>query len=173
MVPQYDHQRELSHQKLIKLDPQVGCQGHHRHHSRCGKMQLADISTKEMRNSANLRCFLDSFMCRAHGYLKGIHNIAISKPFPCPVSPSPDSTVLAQSTHYIRPTQPGILDILISYPSLHLPPTLLCISNAGRHILSNLAPSFYMQALMSNPMGGVSTELLITSYCLLVVRNLN
>ena len=51
----------------------------------------------------------------------------------------------------------GILDVLLSFPSLHLPSMLSSISSTGRHILSPLAPFSYMQVLLSNPMGGGST----------------
>jgi len=50
-----------------------------------------------------------------------------------------------------------MLDVLAAYPSLRLSSALSCISYAGRHILSKLAPPSYLQALMSDPMGRVLT----------------
>jgi hypothetical protein len=65
--------------------------------------------------------------------------------------------VLAQSVDYVRPSNLGILDVLISFPSLHLPSMLSSISSTGCHILYCLAPSSYMQVLLSDPMEGGST----------------
>ncbi len=84
-----------------------------------------------------------SFQCPYH------HNRS-SKP----AAPSP---ALAQSTQIVPPNCPGIMDVLLSYPCLRTSSALSCISAAGRHILSRLTPPSYLQALMSNPMGGVLT----------------
>ena len=48
-----------------------------------------------------------------------------------------------------------MLNVLATYPGLQISSALSCISYAGRHILSKLAPPPYLQALMSNPMGGL------------------
>ena len=118
-----------------------------------GKYNIADIFTKEMRDSANFRRLRDSFMCRSSDYLKGISpqvpnsSQSSSSPFP----------VLAHSTSAVPTSRPGMLDVLAAYPSLRLSSALSCISYAGRHILSKLAPPSYLQALMSDPMGGVLT----------------
>ena len=111
-----------------------------------GKCNVSDIFTKEMRDAANFRRLHDSFMCRASDYLKGIHHLA-----------SDASPVLAQSTQNVPPDCPGIIDVLASFPSLRTSSMLSNISAAGRHILSRLAPPSYLQALMRDPMGGVST----------------
>ena len=111
-----------------------------------GKCNVSDIFTKEMRDAANFRRLRDSFMCRASDYLKGIHHLA-----------SDASPVLAQSTQNVPPDCPGIIDVLASFPSLRTSSMLSNISAAGRHILSQLAPPSYLQVLMRDPMGGVST----------------
>jgi hypothetical protein len=105
-----------------------------------------------MRDSANFRPLRDAFMCRAGDYLKGIlPNVpnAAQSPTPAPV--------LAQSSVNVPVSRPGMLDVLATYPGLRISSALSCISYAGRHILSRLAPPSYLQAHMSDPMGGVST----------------
>ncbi len=129
-----------------------------------GKSSVATIFTKEIHNRANFHCLCDSFMCHSGDYLHGAHNIAqlsSSPPLdvvpPSSLSPTSHVPVLAQSTACAHPLHPGIFDVLISYPSLRLPLMLATISAKGCHILSCHAPPFYMQVLLSNPMGGVST----------------
>ena len=117
-----------------------------------GKGNIADIFTKEMCDSANFRCLCDAFMCPTGDYLKGI----------LPNVPNADQSTtpapfLAQSLAKVHISRPGMLDVLASYPGLKISSALSCISYTGRHILSRLAPPAYLQALMSNPMGGVST----------------
>jgi hypothetical protein len=119
-----------------------------------GKFNVSDIFTKEMRDSANFRRLRDSFMCRSSDYLKGILPTV-----PNPSDPPLESSlpVVAQSTASVPARRPGMLDVLIAYPGLHLSSALSCILYAGRHILSKLSPPSYLQALMSDPMGGVLT----------------
>ena len=53
-----------------------------------GKCNIADILTKEMRESANFRRLRNAFMCRASDYLKGIlPNVpnAAQSPTPAPI----------------------------------------------------------------------------------------
>ncbi len=122
-----------------------------------GKCNVSDIFTKEMQDGANFRQLHDSFMCRASDYLKGNHHLASDVnigPSSCLATSFP---VLAQSTQIVPPDCPGIMDVLLSYPSLRTSSALSCISAASRHLLSCLAPPSYLQALMSNPMGGVLT----------------
>jgi hypothetical protein len=119
-----------------------------------GKCNIADILTKEMRESANFRRLRNAFMCRASDYLKGIlPNVpnAAQSPTPTPI--------LAQSSAKVPISPPGMLDVLATYPGLQISSALSCISYAGRHILSKLAPPSYLQALMSDPMGGVRTHM--------------
>ena len=117
-----------------------------------GKCNIADIFTKEIRNSANFRRLHDAFMCCASNYLKGI------LPNVPNAAQSPTSApVLAQSSATVSISRPGMLDVLATYPGLRISSALSCISYAGRHILSKLAPPSYLQALMSDPMGGVIT----------------
>jgi hypothetical protein len=122
-----------------------------------GKCNVSDIFTKEMQDGANFHQLHDSFMCRASNYLKGNHHLASDVnigPLSCPATSFP---VLAQSTQIIPPDCPGIMNVLLSYPSLRTSSALSCISAAGHHLLSHLAPPSYLQALMSDPMGGVLT----------------
>jgi hypothetical protein len=115
-----------------------------------GKCNVSDIFTKEMRNCANFRRLRDSFMCRSSNYLKGVLPKALN-------ASQPSIQALAQSTTTVPSACPGILEVLAAYPRLRVSSTLSCISYAGRHILSKLAPPSYLQALMSDPMGGVLT----------------
>jgi hypothetical protein len=111
-----------------------------------GKCITADLFMKERQDGANFRRLCDVFMCRSSDFLQSAHNIAHSPP-------SSDFLVLAKSIGYVGPLNPGILDVLISFPSPSLPSMLSSISSTGHHILSRLAPSSCMQALLSNPMG--------------------
>ncbi len=128
-----------------------------------GKSNIPHIFTKEMQDGANFSCRCDSFMCRLGDYLCGAHNIAQSSSSPpldiiplSSLSPTSHIPVLVQSAVCACSTCPGILDILISYSSLCLSTMLTTVSTMGCLILSRLAPSSYMQALLSN-MGGGST----------------
>jgi hypothetical protein len=115
-----------------------------------GKCNVSNIFTKEMRNSANFRHLCNSFMCRSSNYLKGVLPKASN-------ASQPSIQALAQSTTTVPSTHLGILEVLATFSRLRVSSTLSCISYAGRHILSKLAPPSYLQALMSNPMGGVLT----------------
>jgi hypothetical protein len=118
-----------------------------------GKYNISDIFTKEMQDSSNFRRLQDSFMCPSSNYLKGISpqvpNSSQSSHSPFPV--------LAHSTSTVPIARPGMLEVLTAYPNLRLSSALSCISYAGRHILSKLAPPSYLQALMNDPMGCVLT----------------
>jgi hypothetical protein len=117
-----------------------------------GKCKIADIFTKEMGDSANSRHLCNAFMCGASNYLKGIlPNVPNADQSPIP------ALVLAQSLAKVPISQPGMLDVLATYPGLQISSALSCISYAGRHILFKLAPPSYLQALMSDPMGDVIT----------------
>ncbi len=115
-----------------------------------GNCNVSDIFTKEMRDSTNFRRLHNSFMCCSSNYLKGILPKASN-------ASHPSIQALAQSTTTVPSARPGILEVLAAYPRLHVSSALSCISYAGCHILSKLAPPSYLQALMSNPMGGVLT----------------
>ena len=103
-----------------------------------------------MPDSVNLRRRRDSFMCHSSNYLKGVLPKVLNAPHP-PIQ------ALSQSTTTAPLARPGMLEVLTAYPGLRISFALSCISYAGRHILSKLAPPSYLQALMSNPMGGVLT----------------
>jgi hypothetical protein len=122
-----------------------------------GKCNVSDIFTKEMRDSTNLRQLCNLFMCRASNYLKGIHHLASD----INIRPSSDlatsSSTLAQSTQIIPSDRHSIMEVLLSYPSLCTSSALSCISAAGHHLLSCLTSPSYLQALLSDPMGGVLT----------------
>jgi hypothetical protein len=123
-----------------------------------GKCNVSDIFTKEMQDSANFRRLQDLFMCCSSNFLKRVHHIA---PDTTPHTPP----VLAQSTQHVTSDRPGMLDVLVAYPRMRIPSTLSCISATSHHILSHLAPSSYLQAFMSNPMGGVSGCQWLLQYC--------
>jgi hypothetical protein len=108
-----------------------------------GKCNIADLFMREIQDGANFCPLRDVFMCRSSDFLQSAHKIAHS-------SPSSDFPVLAQSIGYVQPLNLGILDVLISFPSLRLPSMLSSISSTGPHILSHLAPSSCMQALLSD-----------------------
>jgi hypothetical protein len=115
-----------------------------------GKYNVSDIFTKEMCDSTKFCRLHDSFMCRSSNYLKGILPKASN-------ASQPSIQALAQSPTTVPSTHLGILEVLAAYPHLRVSSTLSCISYAGRHIISKLAPPSYLQALMSDPMGGVLT----------------
>ena len=109
-----------------------------------GKCNIADIFTKDMRDSANIRHLRGAFVCRASNYLNGIlPNVPNAAQSPTPAS------VLAQSLVTVPISQPDMLEVLATYSGLQISSALSCISNAGRYILSKLAPPSYVQALMS------------------------
>ncbi len=109
-----------------------------------GKTNIADIFTKEMRDSANFHRLPDALMCRASDYNKRVHS-----------SHNVPSSIAAQTVHYIAPSHPGLLEVLASHVSFHLPDAISCLSASGRYLLSCITSSFPLQALMSNTMGGV------------------
>jgi hypothetical protein len=121
------------------------------------KCNVSDIFTKEMQDGANFHRLHNSFMCQASNYLKGRHYLALAFNIDPSSKPAVLSPMLAQSTQIVPPNCPGIMDILLSYPCLRTSSTLSCISATSPHILSCLTPPSYLQALLSNPMGGVLT----------------
>jgi hypothetical protein len=93
-----------------------------------GECIVSNIFTKEMQDSTNFCHLCNLFMCRSRNYLKRVHHIASdTTPLPSPV--------LAQSTQLVTSDRPDILDVLVAYPSLHIPSALSYISSAGHHIL--------------------------------------
>ena len=114
-----------------------------------GKCNPSDIFTKEMRDSANFRRLQDSFMSRASNFLRGIFNSLH------PLSAS-TSEYVAQHASYVTPSCPGILDVLISQPSLRTLISKSCLTQSGQYILSRVTNNLSLQAPMSDPMGGVT-----------------
>ncbi len=110
-----------------------------------------------MQDGANFHQLRNSFICQASNYLKGMHHLALAFNIDLSSNPATPSPMLAQSTQIVPPDRPGIMDILLPYPCLRTSSASSCISAAGRHILSRLAPPSNLQALMSDPMGGVLT----------------
>jgi hypothetical protein len=110
------------------------------------KTKIADIFTKEMRNGANFCHLHDSLMCRLSDYNRHFH-VSIEAPSP----------VLTQTAHYIAPPHPGLLKVLASHISVRIPEAISCLSASGCHISSRITSSLPLQALMSDPMGGVVT----------------
>jgi hypothetical protein len=112
----------------------------------CGKTNIADIFTKEMRDAANFCYLWDAFMSRASDFIKGFH-------YSRNVPPSP----AAQTVHYVAPSQPGLLEGLALHVSFRLPSAISSLSASGRYLLSRITSSFPLQALLSDTMGGVVT----------------
>jgi hypothetical protein len=110
------------------------------------KTNIADIFTKEMRNGTNFYRLCDSLMCHLSDYNRRVH-ISIESPSP----------VLAQMAYYIAPPHPSLLKVLASHVSFCIPVAISCLLASGRHILSCITSSLPLQALMSDPMGGVVT----------------
>jgi hypothetical protein len=111
-----------------------------------GKTNIADIFTKEMRNSANFHYLFDTLMCCSSNFNKRFHS-----------SHNVPSSVAAQTAHHIAPSCPSLLEVLASHISFHIPDAISCLSASGRHLLSRITSSFPLQAIMSNPMGGLIT----------------
>jgi hypothetical protein len=112
----------------------------------CGKTNIADIFTKEMRDAAIFRHLRDAFMSRASVFIKHFHSSHNVPPSPA-----------AQMVHYVAPSHPGLLEVLASHVSFRLPDTISSLSASGRYLLSRITSSFPLQALMSDTMGGVVT----------------
>ncbi len=98
-----------------------------------------------MFGDANFCWLCNALMCHFSNYLHEAHNITRSAPTTVHPHTSPSNNpIMVQSAHYMQPTTPGILHIIISYPSFNLPSILSKILSAGWHILSCLPPSSYM-----------------------------
>jgi hypothetical protein len=100
-----------------------------------GKSNLANILTKEMRDGANLCRLQDSFMCQGSDFLKSLYTWTI----PIPNAMASDPFHIAQSAHYIPPSAPGTLEVLLSHALLHTLAALSCLTHAGQHILSHVS----------------------------------
>jgi hypothetical protein len=100
-----------------------------------GKSNPADIFTKEMRDGANFPRLWDSFICWGSEFLKSLYTLTL----PIPNAMASDPLHTAQSVHYIPPSAPGTLEVLLSHASLHTPAALTCLTHAGGHILSRVS----------------------------------
>ena len=107
-----------------------------------GKTNIADIFMKEMCNSTNFRHLCDSLMCQASTFHMSSPHVSHSK-------------------SSVTPSQPGLLEVLASHASFCLPEVVLGLCITGQYLLCCLTSSFPMQALTSDPMGGVLMYLLI------------
>jgi hypothetical protein len=95
-----------------------------------GKSNPADLFTKEMQDGAHSRRLRDSFRRQSLDFLKGIHTLTL---------PLPEITHIAQLAHYILPSAPELLNVLLTHQSFRTPEALSCLSHAGQHILSRVS----------------------------------
>jgi hypothetical protein len=100
-----------------------------------GKSNPADIFTKEMRDGANFHRLRDSFMCQGSDFLKCLYTLTL----PILNAMASNPSYIAQSAHYIPPSAPGTLEVLLSHALLRTPAALSCLTHAGRHILSRVS----------------------------------
>jgi hypothetical protein len=61
------------------------------------------------------------------------------------------SPVLVQMTQYIKPSRPGLLEVLFSHRCFCILEAISCLLSSGRHLLSRITSSLPLQALMSDP----------------------
>ncbi len=97
-----------------------------------GKCNPTDISTKEMRNAANFCRICDAFMSHGSDFLKGIYACLSESVVTPPLH-------VAHTAHYVRPDRLGILEVILSHSAFRTSVAILCLSNAGRHILSQVS----------------------------------
>ncbi len=100
-----------------------------------GKSNLADIFTKEMKDRDNFCRLRDSFMCWGSDSLKGLYTSTL----PILDAMASDPFHIAQSVHYVPPSAPGTLEVLLSYALFRTPAALSCLSHTGRHILLHIS----------------------------------
>jgi hypothetical protein len=100
-----------------------------------GKSNPANIFTKTMRDGANFCRLLDSFMCRGSDFLKSLYTSTL----PIPNAMPSDPFHIAQLAHYIPPSAPGTLEVLLSHTSLRTPAARSCLTHAGQHILLHIS----------------------------------
>ncbi len=108
-----------------------------------GKTNIAKIFTKKMRDGANFQRLRDFLMCHSSTYNKHLHSSVDISP------------MLAQTVQYIKPSCPGLLKVLLSHHCFCILEAISCLSSSGRHLLSCITSSLHLQALTSNPTGGV------------------
>jgi hypothetical protein len=94
------------------------------------KSNPANIFKKEMRDKANVRRLWDSFMCWGLDFLKGLYTSKL----PIPDAMASDPFHIAQSLHYVPPSAPGTLEVLLSHRLFCTPAALSCHSHIGQHI---------------------------------------
>jgi hypothetical protein len=99
-----------------------------------GKSDPAKIFTKEMRDGANFCRLKDSIMCRDSDFLKSLYTSTL----PILNAMASNPSHIAQSVHYIPPSAPATLQVLLSHASLRTPAALSCLTHMGRHILSRV-----------------------------------
>jgi hypothetical protein len=101
-----------------------------------GRVNPADIFTKEMRDGAHFRRLRDSFMCRLSNFLHQLilvihHSHSNPRPAPHLVVPS-----AASSTTFL--TQNSYFAVLCSFPLCQTLSAIPHLSSAGRHLLRQL-----------------------------------
>jgi hypothetical protein len=100
-----------------------------------GKSNPTNIFTKEMRDEANFHRLRDSFMCQGSDFVKSL--ITLTLPIPDAMASPPFH--IAQLAHYIPPSAPGSLEVLLSHTLFHTLAALSCLAHAGQHILSRVS----------------------------------
>jgi hypothetical protein len=101
-----------------------------------GRINPADIFTKEMQDGAHFRWLRDSFMCQLSNFLHQLllvvhHSHSKSRPAPHLVVPS-----AASSTTFL--TQNSYFAVLCSFPLCRTLSAISHLSSAGRHLLHRL-----------------------------------
>ncbi len=77
----------------------------------------------------------DSFMCQGSDFRKSLYTLTL----PIPDAMASNPFHIAQSAHYIPPSAPGTLEVILSHKSFCTPVALSCLTHAGQHILSHVS----------------------------------
>ncbi len=96
------------------------------------KCNPTDIFTKEMCNAANFHRICNTFMSHSSNFLKRIYACLSQLVVTPPLH-------VAHTAHYVRSDWPGILKVILSHSAFRTFAAILCLLNAGRHILSRVS----------------------------------
>jgi hypothetical protein len=121
----------------------------------CGKTNIANICTKEMRDTANFHHLRDALMSRVTIFKRFHYSTDVSPPHATKLIHAAQYSVHQLSVHYVAPPQPGLLEVLVSHASFCLPSTISSLFASGQFLLSCIATSFSRQVFLSSSMGGV------------------